>query len=60
MEGSPVPNRSRVVELPDDEEVLERVSRLEPVHTYDRNIVLSNFEVLKRLRDDAVAFGADR
>ena len=41
-----------------DEEVLERMSRLKMTHTYDPDIVLRNFEVLKGMRDDAVAFGA--
>ena len=41
-----------------DEEVLQRTSRLKPTHTYAPDIVLRNFEVLKGLRDEAVAFGA--
>jgi hypothetical protein len=42
-----------------DEEVLRRMSHLKATHTYDADIVLRNFEFLKRMRDDAVAFGAD-
>lgn len=42
-----------------DEEVLQRMAQLKPTHTYDPDTVLHNFEVLKRMRDDAVAFGAD-
>ena len=42
-----------------DEEVLERMSRLKPTHTYDPDIVLRNMEVLEGMRDDALAFGAD-
>jgi hypothetical protein len=42
-----------------DEEVLERMSRLEMTHAYDPDVVLRNFEVLKGMRDDAVAFGAE-
>lgn len=42
-----------------DEEVLERMSRLEPTHTYNPDIVLRNLEVLNGMRDDAVAFGAN-
>ena len=42
-----------------DEEVLERMSQLTPTHPYDPDIVMRNFEVLKAMRDDAVAFGAD-
>lgn len=42
-----------------DEEVLERMSHLKPTHTYDPDIVLRNFEVLKGMRDDALAFGVD-
>jgi hypothetical protein len=42
-----------------DEEVLKRMSRLKPTHTYEPDIVLSNFEVLSAMRDEAVAFGAD-
>lgn len=34
------------------------MSRLQMTHTYDPDIVLRNFEVLKGMRDDAVAFGA--
>jgi hypothetical protein len=41
-----------------DEEVLERMSRLQMTHTYDPDIVMRNFEILKGMRDDAVAFGA--
>lgn len=43
-----------------DEEVLQRMAQLKPTHTYDPDIVLRNFEVLKSMRNDAVAFGADR
>ena len=42
-----------------EEEVLERMSRLQMTHTYDPDIVLRNFEVLKGMRDEAVAFGAE-
>lgn len=42
-----------------DEELLERMSRLKPTHTYSAEIVLRNYEVLKGMRDEAVAFGAD-
>lgn len=41
-----------------DEELLERMSRLEPTHDYDPDIVLSNFEVLTGMRDEAAAFVA--
>ena len=42
-----------------DAQVLERMSRLEPTHTDDPDIVLRNIDVLKGMLDDAVAFGAD-
>jgi hypothetical protein len=42
-----------------DEEVLERMSRLEPTHTYNPAITRRNLEVLKGMRGEAVAFGAD-
>ncbi|MEO7269475.1 MAG: hypothetical protein ABIW49_09765 [Knoellia sp.] len=41
-----------------DEEALERVSRLTPTHTHSPEIMRRNFEVLKRLCDEAVTFGA--
>lgn len=39
--------------------MLARMSQLKPTHTYDPDIVLRNFEVLKGMRDDAAAFEAD-
>lgn len=42
-----------------DEEVLERMSRLKQTYTYNPDVVLRNFEVLKGMRDEAVAFEAD-
>ncbi len=39
-----------------DEEVLDRMSRLQPTHTYDADTVLRNFSVLQGLRDEAVSF----
>ena len=42
-----------------DEDVLDRMSQLKPTHTYNPDIVMRNFEVLKAMRDEAVAFGAD-
>jgi len=42
-----------------DEEVLERMSRLKPNHTYNPDTMLCNLEVLRGMRDEAVAFGAD-
>lgn len=42
-----------------DEEMLERMSRLKPTHTNNSDIVMRNLEVLKGMRDEAVAFGAD-
>lgn len=44
--------------LPDGE-VLERMSRLKPTRIHNPDIVLRNFEVLARMRDEAVAFGTD-
>lgn len=41
-----------------DGELLERVSRLQPTDSYDPDIALRNFEVLKGMCDEAVAFGA--
>jgi hypothetical protein len=35
------------------------MSRLKPTQTDHPDIVLRNFEVLKGLRDEALAFGAD-
>lgn len=43
-----------------DEEVLERMSRLELTHAYDPDIVLRNYEVLKGMRHDALRFGANQ
>lgn len=40
-----------------DEELLERMSRLEPTHDYGPE--LSDFEVLKGMRDEAAASVAD-
>lgn len=42
-----------------DENVLQRMSRLNATHSYDRDTMLHNFEVLKGLRDEALAFGED-
>lgn len=42
-----------------DEELLERMSRFQITHTYDADIMLRNVEILKGMRDDAVAFGAE-
>lgn len=42
-----------------DEEVLERMSLLKRVHTYHPDILMRNFEVLKGMRDEAVAFTAN-
>ncbi|WP_219816417.1 hypothetical protein [Arthrobacter sp. 4R501] len=42
-----------------DEEVLNRMSRLQVTYTYDPDVVLNNFEVLKGLRDEALNFGND-
>jgi hypothetical protein len=42
-----------------DEEVLERMSRLQPTHTHNPNIVVRNFEVLKGMLGEALTFGAD-
>lgn len=39
-----------------DEEVLDRISRLQPTHTYDPDTVLRNFSVPQGLRDEAVSF----
>jgi len=59
MEGSPSAEQIAAwLDHLTDEEVLEQMSRLQMTHTYDPDIVLRNFEVLKGMRDDAVAFGA--
>jgi hypothetical protein len=42
-----------------DEEVLERMSRLQVTYEYDPELVLPNFEVLKGWRDEALRFGRD-
>lgn len=42
-----------------DGELLKRMSRLKLAPVYDSDIVLSNFEVLKGMRDEAAAFVAD-
>lgn len=42
-----------------DGELLERMSRLKMPHGYDPDVVLSNFEILKDMRDEAAAFVAD-
>lgn len=42
-----------------DEEVLDRMSRLQVTHTYDRDVVLRNVEVLERLRNEALKFSQD-
>jgi hypothetical protein len=39
-----------------DEQMLERMARLIPNHTHDEGIVLRNYEVMKAMRDEAVAF----
>lgn len=39
-----------------DEEVLDRMSRLQVTHTYDPDIMLNNVEVLNGLRDEAMRF----
>jgi hypothetical protein len=39
-----------------DEEVLDRMSRLQASHTYDSAVVLRNVEVLEGLRNEALAF----
>lgn len=60
MDGSPSAERIAAwLDHLTDEEVLERMSRLQITHVYNPDIVLSNFEVLKGMRDDAVAFGAE-
>jgi hypothetical protein len=42
-----------------DEEVLDRMSRLQVTHTYDPDVVLRNVEVLEGLRNEALEFGQD-
>ncbi len=60
MDGSPGAERIAAwLDHLTDEELLEWMSRLKPTHTYNPDIMLRNFEVLKGMRDEAVAFGAD-
>lgn len=60
MEGSPSDDQIEtwLAQLT-DEEVLDRMSRLQPTHTYELGVVLQNFEVLEGLRDEALELGRD-
>jgi hypothetical protein len=42
-----------------DEDVLDRMSRLKPTHTYNPGVIRHNAGVLKGLRDEALGFGRD-
>ena len=42
-----------------DEEVLERISRLQVTHSYEPDVVLRNAEALRGLRNEALQFGHD-
>ncbi|MDN5920077.1 MAG: hypothetical protein L0I76_34085 [Pseudonocardia sp.] len=58
MEGSPRAEQIAAwLTCLGDEEVLDRMSRLKATDTYDPDVVLRNLEVLKGLRDEALAFG---
>ncbi len=60
MDGSPGAERiSTWLAHLSDEDVLERMSRLKPTHSYDPAIIRRHFEILEGLRDEARAFGGD-
>lgn len=42
-----------------DEEVLERMSRLQPTHTHELGLLLKTFEAVESLRDEALEFSCD-
>ncbi|GGL51527.1 hypothetical protein [Planomonospora parontospora] len=42
-----------------DEEVLDRIARLKENHTYDPDVMVRNFEILKGLREEALEFARD-
>lgn len=42
-----------------DDELLDRMSTLKPIHTYDPDGMRHNVKVVESLRDDALAFGHD-
>lgn len=59
MEGAPGPEQiaAWLDSLP-DEEMLARMSQIEVTHTYEPDIVLRNFGLLEKMRDDAIRFGS--
>jgi hypothetical protein len=60
MDGSPAKDRivAWMACLADDE-VLARMSKLKPTHNRDPGIMRHNVEILRDLRDEALAFGRD-
>ncbi|MFJ4228416.1 hypothetical protein ACIPYV_12720 [Paenarthrobacter nicotinovorans] len=58
MDGSPSsPQIAAWLAQLNDEEVLERMSRLQVTYDYAPNLVLQNFEVLKGWQNEALRFG---
>lgn len=58
MDGSPSsPQIAAWLAQLNDEEVLERMSRLQVTYDYTPDLVLHNFEVLKAWQDEALRFG---